>query len=236
MALTRCEFRVSQSCAIRHKGRYSSSFDYRIHWFGRYNVEIQVNNHQSNILCINDYMIFAYENNHWVNPERSTSATRREDERIWLRGVGTGDMGLLGELRTLADAARYRTTHVDARGRRRPMYRPMLEQLLGGDIQQMRRHSANVIRARPNAAPQRNHVIDAHTKYIGSNFTELNSLRYIPINKRVYLTTDVNRNGKIKHVYNRDGLERWIQTRRGQATSPFTRRRITMQNVRPLRD
>jgi ankyrin repeat protein len=80
----------------------------------------------------------------------------------------------------------------------------------------------------------RNHRINTNTTFVNRNFAPVNALSNIPVNKRVYLDTDVNANGKIKHVYHSDGLVQWIQMRRGQATSPFTRRNITMNNVRTL--
>jgi hypothetical protein len=77
------------------------------------------------------------------------------------------------------------------------------------------------------------HKINRNTSFIGRNFTELSELRNIPVAKRVYLNPDVTENGKIKHVYHEDGLVGWISSK-SRATSPFTRRPVTISDVRRL--
>jgi hypothetical protein len=79
---------------------------------------------------------------------------------------------------------------------------------------------------------QPNHTINNNTVFIGTNFTELDGLRNIPINSRVYLVPDVNGHGKIKHVYNANGLLQWLE--RNGTVSPFTRRPITFNDIRTL--
>jgi hypothetical protein len=71
----------------------------------------------------------------------------------------------------------------------------------------------------------------ANTAFIGRNFSELNALRNIPVAKRVYLHPDVNNSRQIKQVYHEDGLLQWL--RRSQ-TSPYTRRPVTLDDVRRL--
>jgi len=80
------------------------------------------------------------------------------------------------------------------------------------------------------------HLIDtdANTKAINTNFTEVNNIRNIPVNKRVYLITDVSNTGKIKHIYNVDGLHRWFAEMRGRTTSPFTRRPVHKNEIMQL--
>jgi hypothetical protein len=77
----------------------------------------------------------------------------------------------------------------------------------------------------------RSHVMTANTAFIGRNFSELNALRNIPVAKRVYLHPDVNNSRQIKQVYHEDGLLQWL--RRSQ-TSPYTRRPVTLDDVRRL--
>jgi hypothetical protein len=77
------------------------------------------------------------------------------------------------------------------------------------------------------------HKINRNTSFIGRNFTELSGLRNIPRAKRVYLNPDVTENGRIKHVYHEDGLVGWISSK-ARATSPFTRRPVTINDVRRL--
>jgi hypothetical protein len=160
----------------------------------------------------------------WINVERATPKTRREDQRIWKSQRTTEEQR---RLKQRVENAGYRSTFLvptrrkftNLRGRV-PMFSYMMHEILAKIPRDQRSRSI--------------YTINNKTQFIGKNFNNLNSIRNIPINKRVYLEPDVNANGKIKHVYNSDGLVQWIKKKRGQATSPFTRRKITMNNVRTL--
>jgi hypothetical protein len=78
--------------------------------------------------------------------------------------------------------------------------------------------------------------MNSNTKIMNSSFMELNNIRNIPVEKRVYLMPDVTNSGKIKHVYNADGLYSWFAAqRRAYVNSPFTRRRVYVTDIKPLR-
>jgi hypothetical protein len=78
------------------------------------------------------------------------------------------------------------------------------------------------------------HHTNANTTYVNREFVPVNGLSNIPVNKRVYIHTDVNSSGSIKHVYHKDGLVGWIQSQGGSAPSPFTRRPVTYNDIRML--
>ena len=69
--------------------------------------------------------------------------------------------------------------------------------------------------------------------YYNNSFTNTDA-KNIPKNKRVYITKDLV-NGKVKHVYNQDGIIKLL-LRNGQfaAKSPISRRNFNIKNVIPF--
>jgi len=69
--------------------------------------------------------------------------------------------------------------------------------------------------------------------YYNNSFTNTDA-KNIPKNKRVYITKDLV-NGKVKHVYNQDGIIKLL-LRNGKfaAKSPISRRNFNIKNVIPF--
>ena len=89
----------------------------------------------------------------------------------------------------------------------------------------LRRNSPNIFNNNVN----KNNV----STYYNNSFTNTNA-KNIPKNKRVYISKDVV-NGKVKHVYNQDGIIKLL-LRNGQfaAKSPISRRNFNIKNVIPF--
>tara|TARA_Y100000389_G_C17119919_1_gene344920 strand:+ start:156 stop:566 length:411 start_codon:yes stop_codon:yes gene_type:complete len=90
---------------------------------------------------------------------------------------------------------------------------------------ELRRNSPNLF---PNNV-NKNNV----STYYNNSFTNTDA-KNIPKNKRVYISKDVV-NGKVKHVYNQDGIIKLL-LRNGQfaAKSPISRRNFNIKNVIPF--
>ena len=120
--------------------------------------------------------------------------------------------------------------------------------LTASRISQMRREG----RTPPPVPPYRNHENKAqiervkqlmvdhiklrrnnNIRYYNNSFTNTDA-KNIPKNKRVYITKDLV-NGKVKHVYNQDGIIKLL-LRNGQfaAKSPISRRNFNIKNVIPF--
>ena len=85
----------------------------------------------------------------------------------------------------------------------------------------------------PNNLP--NHVKTNVSTYYNNSFTNTD-VKNIPKNKRVYITKDLV-NGKVKHVYNQDGIIKLLALGRGRqfaAKSPISRRKFDIKNVIPF--
>ena len=89
----------------------------------------------------------------------------------------------------------------------------------------LRRNSPNLL---PNNV-NKNNV----STYYNNSFTNTDA-KNIPKNKRVYITKDLV-NGKVKHVYNQDGIIKLL-LRNGKfaAKSPISRRNFNIKNVIPF--
>ena len=89
----------------------------------------------------------------------------------------------------------------------------------------LRRNSPNLFTNNVN----KNNV----STYYNNSFTNTDA-KNIPKNKRVYITKDLV-NGKVKHVYNQDGIIKLL-LRNGQfeAKSPISRRNFNIKNVIPF--
>lgn len=186
--------------------------------------------------------VWVPDQRYWITVERATPDTKREDDAFWHNSVSLFTASRSGResmlrLKRRVENAGYRTTFVlppnrrenrrlDPNNGRRVMRPSIMLKILGESPHQVSRW-----RFREGPA---SHTVNGNTKFYGTNFTNVNS-RNIPIDKRVYIQKDVGSNGKIKHVYNSDGLERWIQSQGSSATSPLTRRKITMGDIRKLR-
>jgi hypothetical protein len=89
----------------------------------------------------------------------------------------------------------------------------------------LRRNSPNLFNNNVN----KNNV----STYYNNSFTNTDA-KNIPKNKRVYITKDLV-NGKVKHVYNQDGIIKLL-LRNGKfaAKSPISRRNFNIKNVIPF--
>ena len=78
-----------------------------------------------------------------------------------------------------------------------------------------------------------NHVKTNVSTYYNNSFTNTDA-KNIPKNKRVYISKDLV-NGKVKHVYNQDGIIKLL-LRNGKfaAKSPISRRNFNIKNVIPF--
>ena len=89
----------------------------------------------------------------------------------------------------------------------------------------LRRNSPNLL---PNNV-NKNNV----STYYNSNFSNGES-RNIPKNKRVYISKDVVK-GKVKQVYNQDGIIKLLlRNKQFAAKSPISRRNFDIKNVIPF--
>ena len=69
--------------------------------------------------------------------------------------------------------------------------------------------------------------------YYNNSFTNTDA-KNIPKNKRVYITKDLV-NGKVKHVYNQDGIIKLLlRNSQFAAKSPISRRNFDIKNVIPF--
>ena len=69
--------------------------------------------------------------------------------------------------------------------------------------------------------------------YYKQNFTNAGAAKHIKKDRRVYLDVDM-RNGKVQHVYDRDGIAKLLVNGGMTAKSPLTRRNFTLSNVQPF--
>jgi len=69
--------------------------------------------------------------------------------------------------------------------------------------------------------------------YYKQNFTNAGAAKHIKKDRRVYLDVDL-RNGKVQHVYDRDGIAKLLANSGMTAKSPLTRRNFTLSNVQPF--
>ena len=89
----------------------------------------------------------------------------------------------------------------------------------------LRRNSPNIFNNNVN----KNNV----STYYNNSFTNTNA-KNIPKNKRVYISKDVV-NGKVKHVYNQDGIIKLLlRNSQFAAKSPISRRNFDIKNVIPF--
>jgi len=69
--------------------------------------------------------------------------------------------------------------------------------------------------------------------YYKQNFTNAGAAKYIKKDRRVFLSVDM-RNGKVQHVYDRDGIAKLLVDGGMAAKSPLTRRNFTLDDVQPF--
>ena len=72
------------------------------------------------------------------------------------------------------------------------------------------------------------------TTWMNRNMTAVNK-NNINVSKRVFLQSNVNTNGKIRSVYNKNGLINWLSKSNnisGKQTSPLTRKLFGMNNIK----
>ena len=78
-----------------------------------------------------------------------------------------------------------------------------------------------------------NHVKTNVSTYYNNSFTNTDA-KNIPKNKRVYISKDLV-NGKVKHVYNQDGIIKLLlRNNQFEAKSPISRRKFDIKNVIPV--
>jgi len=78
-----------------------------------------------------------------------------------------------------------------------------------------------------------NHVKTNVSTYYNNSFTNTDA-KNIPKNKRVYISKDLV-NGKVKHVYNQDGIIKLLlRNSQFAAKSPISRRNFDIKNVIPF--
>jgi len=100
-------------------------------------------------------------------------------------------------------------------------------------VKQLMTDHIEIRRRYPNNLP--NHVKTNVSTYYNNSFTNTD-VKNIPKNKRVYITKDLV-NGKVKHVYNQDGIIKLLTLGRGRqfaAKSPISRRKFDIKNVIPF--
>jgi len=100
-------------------------------------------------------------------------------------------------------------------------------------VKQLMTDHIEIRRRYPNNLP--NHVKTNVSTYYNNSFTNTD-VKNIPKNKRVYITKDLV-NGKVKHVYNQDGIIKLLTLGRGRqfaAKSPISRRNFDIKNVIPF--
>jgi hypothetical protein len=98
-------------------------------------------------------------------------------------------------------------------------------------VKQLMTDHIEIRRRYPNNLP--NHVKTNVSTYYNNSFTNTD-VKNIPKNKRVYITKDLV-NGKVKHVYNQDGIIKLLlRNKQFAAKSPISRRKFDIKNVIPF--
>ena len=69
--------------------------------------------------------------------------------------------------------------------------------------------------------------------YYKQNFTNAGAAKHIKKDRRVFLGVDM-RNGKVQHVYDRDGIAKLLVNGGMVAKSPLTRKNFTLDDVQPF--
>lgn len=69
--------------------------------------------------------------------------------------------------------------------------------------------------------------------YYKQNFTNAGAAKHIKKDRRVFLGVDL-RNGKVQHVYDRDGIAKLLVDSGMAAKSPLTRKNFTLDDVQPF--
>tara|TARA_B100001142_G_scaffold239048_1_gene237787 strand:+ start:247 stop:1128 length:882 start_codon:yes stop_codon:yes gene_type:complete len=69
--------------------------------------------------------------------------------------------------------------------------------------------------------------------YYKQNFTNAGAAKHIKKDRRVFLGVDM-RNGKVQHVYDRDGIAKLLVDGGMAAKSPLTRKNFTLDDVQPF--
>ena len=69
--------------------------------------------------------------------------------------------------------------------------------------------------------------------YYKQNFTNAGAAKHIKKDRRVFLGVDL-RNGKVQHVYDRDGIAKLLVDSGMTAKSPLTRKNFTLDDVQPF--
>ena len=69
--------------------------------------------------------------------------------------------------------------------------------------------------------------------YHKQNFTNAGAVKHIKKDRRVFLGVDM-RNGKVQHVYDRDGIAKLLVNGGMAAKSPLTRKNFTLDDVQPF--
>lgn len=69
--------------------------------------------------------------------------------------------------------------------------------------------------------------------YYKQNFTNAGAVKHIKKDRRVFLGVDM-RNGKVQHVYDRDGIAKLLVNGGMVAKSPLTRKNFTLDDVQPF--
>ena len=69
--------------------------------------------------------------------------------------------------------------------------------------------------------------------YYKQNFTNAGAAKHIKKDRRVFLGVDL-RNGKVQHVYDRDGITKLLVDGGMAAQSPLTRKNFTLDDVQPF--
>ena len=98
-------------------------------------------------------------------------------------------------------------------------------------VKQLMTDHIKIRRRYPNNLP--NHVKTNVSTYYNNSFTNTN-VKNIPKNKRVYISKDLV-NGKVKQVYNQDGIIKLLlRNKQFAAKSPISRRNFDIKNVIPF--
>ena len=98
-------------------------------------------------------------------------------------------------------------------------------------VKQLMTDHIEIRRRYPNNLP--NHVKTNVSTYYNNSFTNTD-VKNIPKNKRVYITKDLV-NGKVKHVYNQDGIIKLLlRNKQFAGKSPISRRNFDIKNVIPF--
>ena len=98
-------------------------------------------------------------------------------------------------------------------------------------VKQLMTDHIEIRRRYPNNLP--NHVKTNVSTYYNNSFTNTD-VKNIPKNKRVYITKDLV-NGKVKHIYNQDGIIKLLlRNKQFAGKSPISRRNFDIKNVIPF--